>query len=86
MAEGEPRTGSGLSAAFTNRSGVVATFDDHVGAGTVRDTTTDEVWPFHCTRIVGGGRTVPTGALVDFRVDLGPTGLEAVAVAVRSEP
>lgn len=75
--------GARLSAAFTNRTGVVEHFDDHVGAGTVRDTATDEVWPFHLTRIADGTRTIPAGAAVDFRVDLGPTGLEAVAVAVR---
>ena len=74
----------GLSAAFTNRTGVVEAFDDHVGAGTVRDAVTDEVWPFHCTRIADGSRTIPEGASVAFRVDLGPTGLEAVSVAVRS--
>ena len=78
--------GTGLSAAFTNRTGVVASFDDHVGSGIVRDTTTDEVWPFHCTRVAGGARTLPSGARVDFRVDLGPTGLEAVDVAVRPAP
>jgi cold shock CspA family protein len=70
-----------LAAAFTDRTGVVATFDDHEGAGTVRDATSDEVWPFHCTRIADGSRTIAAGTPVAFRVELGPTGLEAVAVA-----
>ena len=82
MTEG---TGEGLAAAFTNRTGVVDTFDDQAGHGAVRDLSTDEVWPLHCTRIAGGSRTVPVGTAVDFRVDLGPTGLEAVDVVVRSE-
>jgi cold shock CspA family protein len=82
MADG---TSEGLAAAFTNRTGVVDTFDDRAGHGAVRDATTDEVWPLHCTRIADGSRTVPVGAAVDFRVDLGPTGLEAVDVVLRSQ-
>ena len=76
-------TSEGLAAAFTNRTGVVDTFDDHAGHGTVRDATTDEVWPLHCTRIADGTRSIEVGVTVDFRVDLGPTGLEAVDVVRR---
>lgn len=74
-----------LDAAFTNRTGVVASFDDHVGAGTVRDAVTDEVWPFHCTRIADGSRTIPAGVEVGYRVEPGPTGFEAVAIS-RTRP
>lgn len=71
---------TGLAAAFTERSGTVEAFDDHVGAGVVRDGGTGETWSFHCTRIVGG-RRVAVGATVTFRVAPGPVGIEAVAVA-----
>ena len=39
------------------RPGVVQAFDDHVGAGTVRDALDGTEWWFHCTRIATG----PTG-------------------------
>lgn len=71
---------TGLAAAFTSRSGSVEAFDAHVGAGVVRDASTGETWSFHCTRIADGSRTVPVGAVVAFRVEPGPVGLEAVAV------
>lgn len=74
----------GLSAAFTDRTGVVAAFDDHLGSGTVGDVATGERWAFHCTRIADGARTVPVGAAVRFRIDVGPTGLEAVDVMMRT--
>lgn len=72
--------GQGLAATFTERSGSVVDFDDHVGAGTVTDDT-GEIWPFHCTRIAGGSRSIPAGAAVTYRIEPGPTGLEAVALA-----
>jgi cold shock CspA family protein len=68
------------------RPGVVQAFDDHVGAGTVRDALDGTEWWFHCTRIAGGRRTVPIGATVWFRVTTGPTGLEAGDVEVRTAP
>lgn len=70
-----------LAQVFTARTGVVATFDDHGGAGTVVDDLTGRTWPFHCTQIADGSRAVATGAAVAFRVEPGPVGLEAVAVA-----
>ena len=69
-----------LAAAFTVRSGVVATFDDHVGAGIVRDDADAATWWFHCTRIADASRTIEPGTPVRYRVEPGPTGLEAVAV------
>lgn len=69
-----------LAQVFTARTGVVATFDDRAGAGTVVDSLTGSIWPFHCTSLVDGGRTVPAGAAVAYRVEPGPTGLEAVSL------
>lgn len=66
------------------RPGVVASFDDHEGAGTVRDALDGTVWWFHCTRIADGSRHVDGGATVTFRVTTGPTGLEAVDLAPTS--
>jgi len=74
-----------VAATFTDRTGIVASFDDHVGSGIVADAGTDQRWWFHCTCIPDGTRTVPIGASVHFRVDLGPTGFEAVNVAVRTD-
>jgi cold shock CspA family protein len=65
------------------RPGVVAAFDDHEGAGTVRDALDGTVWWFHCTRIADGSRHVDVGATVTFRVTTGPTGLEATDLAPR---
>lgn len=59
----------------------MAAFDDHVGAGTIADAGTGELWYFHCTRIADGTRTTTVGAPVTFRAEPGPTGLEAVAVS-----
>lgn len=67
--------------AFTVRTGVVTSFDDHVGAGNLADDATGRTWWFHCTRLADGSRTVALGVAVTFRVEPGPTGLEAVAVA-----
>lgn len=59
-------------------------FDDHVGAGRLRDDVDGREWWFHCTRIAGGERSVEAGSSVAFRVVPGPTGLEAVEVTVRA--
>lgn len=67
---------------FALRRGVVVGFDDHVGAGTVTDDDpTGRTWSFHCTRIADGSRTIPPGAVVTYRIEPGPTGLEAVGLA-----
>lgn len=68
----------GIAAAFAARAGRVASFDEHVGAGTVVDERTGEAWPFHCTRIGDGSRTIAAGTWATFTVQPGPTGLEAV--------
>lgn len=74
-------TGGRPAEVFTGRTGVVATFDDQVGAGTIVDDATGAPWWFHCTRIADGTRTIAIGAPVRFSLEPGPTGLEAVAVA-----
>jgi len=73
-----------LAAAFGSLTGRVSAFDDHVGAGTVTADDSDEWWPFHCTRIADGSRTIAVGTWVAFDVQPGPTGLEAVAIRRRT--
>ena len=63
--------------------GVVTVFDDHAGLGTVTagDGTT---YPFHCTQIADGTRTIPVGAAVTFAVRPWHQGrYEAVALTRR---
>ena len=74
----------GLAAAFGGQSGRVASFDDHVGAGTVEADETSDTWFFHCTRIADGSRTIAPGTWVTFDVAPGPTGLEAVGLRRRT--
>ena len=64
---------------FTPVRGVVAAFDDHVGAGTVA-AADGATWWFHCTRIADGSRSIAAGTDVWFTLAPGPTGFEAVAV------
>lgn len=75
----EPEGAHDPATAFTRRSGIVATFDDHVGAGTIAEDGQPD-WPFHCTSIADGSRTIAVGTAVSFRVTAGPNGLEAFAV------
>ena len=76
--------GGVLASAFGTWAGRVASFDERVGAGTVRADGTDQVWSFHCTRIADGTRTIPEGAYVTFEVRPGPVGLEAVDLRRRT--
>lgn len=63
--------------------GVVAEFDEHVGLGVVE--SADEGgrrYPFHCTQIADGSRTIDVGATVTFEVVPGHRGeWEAAAIA-----
>lgn len=74
------------AAAFTQQRGVVTSYDDHAGLGTITDAASGFVWPFHCTHIADGSRTIDVGRSVGFRVEPRPTGLEAVDVATDDEP
>lgn len=61
--------------------GTVIEFDEHRGLGVIEGDD-GERYPFHCTRIADGTRTVPEGARVEFVVMAGPGGRwEADAIA-----
>jgi cold shock CspA family protein len=55
------------------RRGVVQDFDEAVGLGTVRDAR-DRTFPFHCTQIADGSRSVAQGTQVEFEVVPGHLG------------
>ncbi len=67
---------------LSDGSGVVASFDDPRGLGVIqRDDGTE--YPFHCTAIADGTRTVAVGAAVSFRVAAGRNGRwEAASIRV----
>jgi len=74
-------SGGGGDGHGRDRRGVVTAFDDHAGHGTIRDRESVQDHFFHCTAIAGGGRTIPAGAEVAFRIAAGHNGLwEAVDV------
>jgi cold shock CspA family protein len=63
-------------------SGRVVVFDDGRGRGEVEAATLR--YPFHCTAVADGSRTVAEGAEVRFELVVGPLGqLEAAAVRPR---
>jgi cold shock CspA family protein len=63
-------------------SGRVAEFDDHVGRGEI-EAGGGMRFPFHCTAIVDGTRTIAPDTAVRFRLVPGPLGtLEAIAITV----
>ena len=53
--------------------GTVLAFDEARGLGELESVDGGR-YPFHCTRIADGTRTVPVGATVEFRVVAGPGG------------
>jgi cold shock CspA family protein len=55
------------------RKGTVAEFDDYIGLGIVRGDEGGE-WPFHCTQIADGSRSINVGAPVVFDVAPGGPG------------
>lgn len=55
------------------KTGRVDGFDEHVGLGTVR-ADDGGTYPFHCTAIADGSRTIAVGARVVFAVQPGPGG------------
>jgi hypothetical protein len=63
-------------------SGRIASFDDHVGRGQV-EARGGMRFPFHCTAIADGSRTIAPDTAVRFRLVPGPLGaLEAIAITV----
>jgi cold shock CspA family protein len=47
-------------------SGIVVEFDEHVGLGVLE--SGDVRYPFHCTQIADGSRTIDVGSAVTFVV------------------
>ena len=63
------------------RRGRVAAFDSDRGIGEVEDDSGGR-WPFHCTAISDGSRTIEPGTAVAFEVMAGRLGRwEATAVS-----
>lgn len=60
-------------ASLGTRTGSVTRFDDHRGLGEI---TGDDgtVYPFHCTAIADGSRTIAEGVVVHFEVVAGRLG------------
>ena len=59
----------------------MSAFDEHRGLGEIA-AADGTVYPFHCTEITDGTRTIAVGAAVEFEVAAGHLGRwEAVAVA-----
>ena len=64
-------------------TGTVSAFDEHRGRGeiTAEDAT---VYPFHCTEIADGTRTIAVGTHVEFEIVPGPLGRwEASAITAQ---
>ncbi|MBQ91230.1 MAG: hypothetical protein CL441_07405 [Acidimicrobiaceae bacterium] len=57
----------------SRRSGAVAAFDDGSGLGEVVDEAGDR-WPFHCTAVADGSRTIAAGTAVAFTLVPGRAG------------
>ncbi|MCZ7526073.1 MAG: cold shock domain-containing protein [Acidimicrobiia bacterium] len=55
------------------RTGTVVAFDEHRGLGEV-EAADGRRYPFHCTAITGGGRTIAVGTAVRFEVVAGLLG------------
>jgi len=55
------------------RRGVVTAFDEHRGLGVVTGEDARE-YPFHCTQIADGSRTIASGTPVEFEVVPGHLG------------
>jgi cold shock CspA family protein len=56
-----------------SRTGVVAEFDAGVGLGVISAADGTKL-EFHCTQIVDGSRTIPTGVAVRFSLRAGRGG------------
>lgn len=68
-------------------AGTVVEFDPAVGLGAVRAGRDGGLYPFHCTQIADGSRTVEVGAEVTFHVVAGRLGRwEAAGVAPVARP
>jgi cold shock CspA family protein len=62
-------------------TGTVSAFDEHRGIGTI-SADDGKVYPFHCTQIIDGTRTIDVGAAVELEISPGHLGQwEATAIA-----
>jgi CspA family cold shock protein len=63
--------------------GIVSAFDEHRGVGEI---TADDgrVFPFHCTQIADGTRTIEVNAAVEFEVVPGHLGQWEAATITKS--
>ena len=60
--------------------GSVSAFDERRGLGEI-ESSEGERYPFHCTRIADGSRTIPVQTAVEFEVVAGHLGTwEAAAI------
>jgi CspA family cold shock protein len=63
------------------KTGTVVAFDEAVGLGTVEGEDLAR-YPFHCTQIADGSRTIAVGRVVTFEVVPGRSGMwEAAELA-----
>jgi Cysteine-rich CPCC len=76
---------------FGRRTGTVVSFSIAEGAGQVGDASNDlsaqppQTWPFHCTQLDSGARSIPLGTAVSFDVVAGlPGRWDAVSLTARS--
>lgn len=60
-------------ATIGTRAGSVTSFDDHRGIGVITDDG-GTAYPFHCTGIADGSRTIPERTAVRFDVVAGRLG------------
>lgn len=67
---------------FERGTGVVASFDEARGLGVVRADDGSE-WPFHCTAIADGTRTIGVNQRVAFQVVDGQLGRWEASVIVK---
>jgi cold shock CspA family protein len=64
----------GGAAGGVRLTGRVLEFDPAVGLGRVSQTASGATYPFHCTQILGGSRTIEVGTEVAFTVVAGRIG------------
>lgn len=67
------------------REGRVATFDEHRGRGEI-EASDGTRYPFHCTAVADGTRTIDEGTSVTFSVAPGPLGRWEAAEIEKGSP
>lgn len=78
--QGEAQSKSAGGPAGGVQAGFVAAFDVEVGLGTA-EAEDGRTWPFHCTQITDGSRSIAVGTPITFLVAAGHRGTwEAASV------